>query len=110
MATLTKLRQEEPTTKCIVVSQFTSLLTVIEYPLTANGFKFTRLDGTMSQRARTEAMQEFSDLSPRAPTIMLLSLKAGGVGINLTAASRVFLLDPVWLDSAEFAILFNFCI
>ena len=49
----------------------------------------------MSSAARVEAIETFTDNHPDAPTIFLLSLKAGGVGLNLTAASRVFLMDPV---------------
>ncbi|XP_052769521.1 helicase-like transcription factor [Mya arenaria] len=101
MNTLLKLRTEEPGTRSVVVSQFTSLLTVIEHPLSANGIKFVRLDGTMNQKVRTRAIEEFSEPGPRAPTVMLLSLKAGGVGINLTAASRLFLLDPAWNPACE---------
>lgn len=54
-----------------------------------------RLDGRMSMKQRHRAVEEFSNPAPGSPTIMLLSLKAGGVGINLVAASRVFLMDPV---------------
>lgn len=60
-----------------------------------NGFKFVRLDGSMRNNQRVSAIEAFSDENPGAPTIMLLSLKAGGVGINLTAASRLFLMEPV---------------
>lgn len=49
----------------------------------------------MTQKARAKAIQDLQDSSPGSPTIMLLSLKAGGVGLNLTAASRVFMMDPV---------------
>ena len=59
------------------------------------GFHFARLDGSMSAAERVEAVEEFSAEHCGAPTVFLLSLKAGGVGINLTAASRVFLMDPV---------------
>lgn len=61
----------------------------------ALGFRFVRLDGTMSMKQRLRSVEEFSNPAPGSPTIMLLSLKAGGVGINLVAASRVFLMDPV---------------
>ncbi|XP_045179859.2 helicase-like transcription factor isoform X2 [Mercenaria mercenaria] len=98
---LLKLRSEDPSVKSIVVSQFTSLLTLLEIPLRTNGFNFVRLDGTMSTKARTRAIEEFSDPSSGSPTIFLLSLKAGGVGINLTAASRVFLIDPAWNPASE---------
>ena len=63
----------------------------------ANGFNFVRFDGSMTTKARTEAIEAFSNPCPGSPTIFLMSLKAGGVGINLTAASRVFLIDPVRL-------------
>ncbi len=60
-----------------------------------HGFTFVRLDGTMSQKRRAQIIQEFQSSAAESPAIMLLSLKAGGVGLNLTAASHVFLMDPV---------------
>ncbi|KAH9523505.1 hypothetical protein Btru_040176 [Bulinus truncatus] len=101
MKSLNQLRQEDPRIKSVVVSQFTSLLTLLETPLKEQSFHFARLDGTMRANDRAQAVRNFSDLSPESPTIFLLSLKAGGVGINLTAASRVFLLDPAWNPAAE---------
>ena len=95
MSLLTKVRSEDPSVKSLVISQFTSMLNIVETPLKAEGFSFVRLDGTMSQRKRAEVIEMFDDRGPDSPTVMLLSLKAGGVGLNLTAASRVFLLDPV---------------
>lgn len=98
---LVKLREENPHIKSLVVSQFTSLLTLLEIPLKALGFRFVRLDGTMSMKQRLRSVEEFSNPAPGSPTIMLLSLKAGGVGINLVAASRVFLMDPAWNPASE---------
>lgn len=95
MSLLTKLRKEDPAVKSLVISQFTSLLNIVETPLKAEGFNFVRLDGKMSLKKRAEVIELFDDRGPDSPTVMLLSLKAGGVGLNLTAASRVFLLDPV---------------
>lgn len=70
---------------------------------------FTRLDGSMAQKKRVESIQCFQNTEAGSPTIMLLSLKAGGVGLNLSAASRVFLMDPV-SSSLDFLIcvLLNF--
>uniref|UniRef100_A0A8C2PN79 Helicase-like transcription factor n=1 Tax=Cyprinus carpio TaxID=7962 RepID=A0A8C2PN79_CYPCA len=101
MSNLLKLRNEDPTVKSLVVSQFTRLMDLIEVPLREYGFSFTRLDGSMAQKTRAKAIQDFQDSSPGSPTIMLLSLKAGGVGLNLTAASHVFMMDPAWNPAAE---------
>ena len=95
MSFLTKIRSEDPSVKSLVISQFTSMLNIVETPLKAEGFNFVRLDGKMTQKKRAEVIDWFDDRGPDSPTIMLLSMKAGGVGLNLTAASRVFLLDPV---------------
>ncbi|XP_072547300.1 helicase-like transcription factor [Salminus brasiliensis] len=101
MRNLLKLRSEDPTIKSLVVSQFTKFLNVLEEPLRESGFSFTRLDGSMSQKARVRAVSELQDPSPGSPTVMLLSLKAGGVGLNLTGASRVFLMEPAWNPATE---------
>ncbi|KFP82457.1 Helicase-like transcription factor, partial [Apaloderma vittatum] len=101
MHALIELRRDNPTAKCLVVSQFTTLLSLIENPLKESGFAFTRLDGSMAQKKRVEAIQCFQSSQAGSPTVMLLSLKAGGVGLNLTAASRVFLMDPAWNPAAE---------
>ncbi|XP_065496614.1 helicase-like transcription factor isoform X2 [Caloenas nicobarica] len=101
MHALIELRRDDPTAKCLVVSQFTTFLSLIENPLKESGFAFTRLDGSMAQKKRAEAIQCFQSSQAGSPTVMLLSLKAGGVGLNLTAASRVFLMDPAWNPAAE---------
>uniref|UniRef100_A0A8C0B6B6 Helicase like transcription factor n=1 Tax=Buteo japonicus TaxID=224669 RepID=A0A8C0B6B6_9AVES len=101
MHALVELRRDNPTAKCLVVSQFTTFLSLIENPLKESGFAFTRLDGSMAQKKRVEAIHCFQSSQAGSPTVMLLSLKAGGVGLNLTAASRVFLMDPAWNPAAE---------
>mmetsp|Transcript_31110 Transcript_31110/g.91412 ORF Transcript_31110/g.91412 Transcript_31110/m.91412 type:complete len:152 (-) Transcript_31110:35-490(-) len=60
---------------------------------------FCRLDGGMGSDERQRALKTFR--SERGVRVMLLSLKAGGVGLNLTAARRVFLLDPWWNPAVE---------
>ncbi|VTJ65760.1 Hypothetical predicted protein [Marmota monax] len=101
MHALIDLRKKNPNIKSLVVSQFTTFLSLIETPLKASGFVFTRLDGSMAQKKRAESIQCFQNTEAGSPTIMLLSLKAGGVGLNLCAASRVFLMDPAWNPAAE---------
>lgn len=127
MGNLLRLRCEDGRIKCMVVSQFTRFLTILETPLRwvgwklcffrcathgmcdisfnilplftrEHGFSFVRLDGSSNQKRRTEVIREFQNTAADSPTIMLLSLKAGGVGLNLTAASHVFIMDPVRFD------------
>lgn len=83
--------------KCIVFSQWTSLLDLVEPELEARSMSFVRLDG--STRDRALVVQSFQD--PEGPPLLLSSLKAGGTGLNLTAADHVFLLDPWWNPAAE---------
>lgn len=101
MHALINIRKKDPKTKSIIVSQFTSFLSLIEMPLRESGILFTRLDGCMTQKKRVEAIRSFQSKEPNSPSVMLLSMKAGGVGLNLTAASRVFLMDPAWNPAAE---------
>uniref|UniRef100_A0A8D0AV68 Helicase like transcription factor n=1 Tax=Sander lucioperca TaxID=283035 RepID=A0A8D0AV68_SANLU len=101
MGNLLRLRCEDSSIKYLVVSQFTRFLSILEAPLREHGFSFVRLDGTMSQKKRTQVIQEFQSSAADSPAIMLLSLKAGGVGLNLTAASHVFLMDPAWNPATE---------
>lgn len=83
--------------KCIVFSQWTSLLDLVEPELEQANVRFLRLDGTTRDRgAVVTAFQE-----EQGPPVLLSSLKAGGTGLNLTAADHVFLLDPWWNPAAE---------
>ncbi|XP_071949768.1 helicase-like transcription factor [Antedon mediterranea] len=101
MQHLIQLQRDDPTIKSLVVSQFTSLLDLVQKPLSDIGIKFVCFDGRMNMKKRTEAISEFMKQGPDTPTVCLLSLKAGGVGVNLVSASRVFLLDPAWNPAAE---------
>ncbi|HKU40929.1 MAG TPA: DEAD/DEAH box helicase [Polyangiales bacterium] len=83
--------------KALVFSQWTSLLDRVEPLLTAAGVDFLRLDGTT--RDRGAVVSRFQN-EPN-PRVMLVSLKAGGTGLNLTAADHVFLLDPWWNPAVE---------
>lgn len=96
---LRELRQENPTMKTVVFSQFTSFLSIIEPALTRANMRFLRLDGSTSQKARAALLNEFKD--SKKFTVLLLSLKAGGVGLNLTSAKRVFMMDPWWSFAVE---------
>ena len=83
--------------KSLVFSQFTSMLSIVRHHLDEAGIEYEYLDGqTRDRRAHVERFQE--DESCR---IFLISLKAGGLGLNLTAAEYVFLLDPWWNPAVE---------
>jgi SNF2 family DNA or RNA helicase len=83
--------------KALVFSQFRSLLDLTRPLLEAAGIPCAQLDGTTQDR---EAMVARFQDDP-ACGVLLVSLKAGGVGLNLTAAEYVFLLDPWWNPAAE---------
>jgi superfamily II DNA or RNA helicase len=83
--------------KALVFSQWTSFLDLIEPHLRAAAIGFIRLDGSTVDRAGVVA--RFQD--PTGPPVLLISLKAGGTGLNLTAADHVFLMDPWWNPAVE---------
>ncbi|WP_394822167.1 SNF2-related protein [Pendulispora albinea] len=83
--------------KALVFSQWTSFLDLLEPHLGRAGIKYTRLDG--ATRDRGAVVSEFQ--AEDGPPVMLVSLKAGGTGLNLTAADHVFLLDPWWNPAVE---------
>jgi len=83
--------------KALVFSQFTSLLDIVRKRLDADGTVYEYLDGaTRDREARVGRFQNDEDCK-----LFLISLKAGGVGLNLTAAEYVFLLDPWWNPAVE---------
>jgi DNA repair protein RAD5 len=96
---LKNIRRADKTVKSVVFSQFTSFLDLIEPALTRDHIPFLRFDGTMSQKARAHILTEFA-ASPK-PYVLLLSLRAGGVGLNLTCARNVFMMDPWWSFAVE---------
>ncbi|KAF9987385.1 hypothetical protein BGZ65_003834 [Modicella reniformis] len=85
--------------KVIVFSQFTSLLTLIEKPLNAENIRFLRYDGSMKLEDRNEAVRRLFD-DPNY-SIMLISLKCGSLGLNLTVANHVVIMDPWWNPALE---------
>ncbi|KAJ4984858.1 DNA repair protein RAD5 [Stagonosporopsis vannaccii] len=91
--------KEDPRGKTVVFSQFTSFLDLIEPALTRDHIPFLRFDGSMAQKTRATVLAEFTS-SPK-PFVLLLSLRAGGVGLNLTCARKVFMMDPWWSFAVE---------
>ena len=83
--------------KVLVYSQFTTMLGIVEQRLKSHDMVFEYLDGrTRDRQERVDRFQTDDDCR-----IFLISLRAGGLGLNLTAASYVFLLDPWWNPAVE---------
>jgi superfamily II DNA or RNA helicase len=83
--------------KALVFSQFTSMLGILRAELDRRGVQYEYLDGqTRNREARVARFQSDTDCK-----VFLISLKAGGLGLNLTAAQYVFLLDPWWNPAVE---------
>src|SRR5262249_42946420 len=83
--------------RAIVFSQFVSMLTLLREHLTAEGVEFCYLDGSTTNRG--EVVERFQRNS--SIPLFLISLKAGGVGLNLTGADTVIHFDPWWNPAVE---------
>ncbi len=83
--------------RALIFSQWTSLLDLVEPRLHEKNIRFSRLDGSTRNRDQVVAAYQKED----GPPVMLLSLKAGGVGITLTAADHIYILDPWWNPAVE---------
>ena len=93
-----QLKDERPI-KSVVFSSWTTHIDLIEITLKNNGLdSFTRLDGTMTLAARSKALNLFAN--DDKTTILLATIGAGGVGLNLTAGSRVYIMEPQYNPAA----------
>ncbi|KAI0122994.1 DNA repair protein RAD16 [Xylariales sp. AK1849] len=96
---LHKLRSDNASHKSIIFSQFTTMLQLIEWRLRRAGITTVMLDGSMTPAQRQASINHF--MTNVDVECFLVSLKAGGVALNLTEASRVFIIDPWWNPAAE---------
>ncbi|KAL2136376.1 hypothetical protein VTI74DRAFT_4020 [Chaetomium olivicolor] len=96
---LHKLRSDNASHKSIIFSQFTTMLQLIEWRLRRAGITTVMLDGSMTPAQRQASIEHF--MSNVDVECFLVSLKAGGVALNLTEASHVFIVDPWWNPAAE---------
>ncbi|CAO3614644.1 unnamed protein product [Cunninghamella echinulata] len=96
---LQETEQSHPNEKTIIFSQFTSMLDLMEKPLKEKAIKFCRYDGSMSNIAREKSLHALRT-DPDCK-VMLISLKCGSLGLNLTAANRVILMDIWWNPAVE---------
>eukprot|EP00731_Ephydatia_muelleri_P038604 Em0825g1a len=104
MNQLKRIREQDvpgqPPCKSVIVSQWVSMLDIFEAHLRKGGFSTIRIDGTVPPQKRLECVKTFN--SPgRDPSVMLLSLQAGGVGLNLVGGNHVFIVDMHWNPALE---------
>jgi SNF2 family DNA or RNA helicase len=85
--------------KVVVFSQFTGMLDIAEKWLKQEMIYYERIDGSVTGRKRQDAVTRFQEST--RPGVFIISLKAGGVGINLTAADYVIHLEPWWNPAVE---------
>ncbi|ORX75417.1 hypothetical protein BCR32DRAFT_271920 [Anaeromyces robustus] len=93
------LRDRQMNDKSIVFSQWTKVFDLLDSHLKKANINYVRLDGQMSRIKRNESIQKFKN-DPNI-SVMLISLKAGGLGLTLTVASRVYLFEPHFNPAAE---------
>ncbi|NXG23392.1 TTF2 factor, partial [Grallaria varia] len=86
--------------KSVVVSQWTSMLKVVAVHLQRLGLKYATVDSSVNPKQRMDVVEEFNN-NPKGPQVMLVSLLAGGVGLNLTGGNHLFLLDMHWNPALE---------
>mmetsp|Transcript_8713 Transcript_8713/g.38796 ORF Transcript_8713/g.38796 Transcript_8713/m.38796 type:complete len:160 (-) Transcript_8713:2352-2831(-) len=91
--------ERDRSSKAIIFSQFVSMLDIIEHRLKLAGLSCVKLVGSQTFNKRNQQINAFMH-DPDVP-IFLISLKAGGLALNLTVASHVFLMDPWWNPAAE---------
>uniref|UniRef100_A0A8C4JNM0 Transcription termination factor 2 n=1 Tax=Dromaius novaehollandiae TaxID=8790 RepID=A0A8C4JNM0_DRONO len=86
--------------KSVIVSQWTSMLKVVAVHLQRLGLKYATVDGSVNPKQRIDVVEEFNN-NPKGPQVMLVSLLAGGIGLNLTGGNHLFLLDMHWNPALE---------
>ncbi|KAJ7136080.1 SNF2 family N-terminal domain-containing protein [Mycena epipterygia] len=99
MDVLKKLAEEHPDEKTLIVSQWTGCLNIVSDYLTESGIVHVKYQGDMNRNKREQAVQVF--MSKDKARVMLMSLKCGGVGLNLTRANNVISLDLGWSPAID---------
>ncbi|NWW42510.1 TTF2 factor, partial [Pedionomus torquatus] len=100
LAELKTIQSHSESQKSVVVSQWTSMLKVVAVHLQRLGLKYATVDGSVNPKERMDVVEEFNN-NPKGPQVLLISLLAGGVGLNLTGGNHLFLLDMHWNPSLE---------
>jgi SNF2 family DNA or RNA helicase len=105
--------EKDPRSKVLIFSQFLGFLDLLESSLRNKNIRCGRLDGKLSLKERVSVLEKFRNDTPmeldddtderksRIGSVLLMSMRAGGVGINMVAASSVFIVDPWWNAAVE---------
>ncbi|XP_074003194.1 transcription termination factor 2 [Numenius arquata] len=100
LAELKTIQSHSESHKSVVVSQWTSMLKVVAVHLQRLGLKYATVDGSVNPKERMDVVEEFNN-NPKGPQVLLISLLAGGIGLNLTGGNHLFLLDMHWNPALE---------
>ncbi|QIX01037.1 hypothetical protein AMS68_006554 [Peltaster fructicola] len=93
------LPEGEPPIRSVVFTEWTTYLDLIEIALEQADIQYVRLDGSMSLKARSQVLTTFHN-DPRV-TVLIVSIRAGGQGLNLTAANKAYLMEPQFNPGVE---------
>ncbi|KAJ4933588.1 hypothetical protein JOQ06_030414 [Pogonophryne albipinna] len=94
------IREKGDDQKSVIVSQWTSMLKIVAVHLSQMGLRYAVIDGTVNPKRRMDLVEEFNT-NPDGPQVMLVSLCAGGVGLNLIGGNHLFLIDMHWNPALE---------
>lgn len=97
---LKAIKQKSDNQKSVIVSQWTSMLRIVAVHLQQMGLKYGVIDGTVNPKRRMDLVEEFNT-NPKGLQVMLVSLCAGGVGLNLIGGNHLFLIDMHWNPALE---------
>ena len=110
LSELHNIWDEDPGSKVLVFSQFLGFLDLMEQSFRSGGIPFSRLDGKLTLKERVKVLEQFGKPQPKSAdtgasnkigSVLLVSMKAGGVGLNLVSASSVMIVDPWWNAAIE---------
>ena len=91
--------EPEPPIRSVVFTEWTSYLDLIEFALTQKQIPYVRLDGRMNVRQRSKVLETFR--SDPSVTVLLVSIRAGGQGLNFTCANKVYMMEPQFNPGVE---------
>ena len=97
---LSQNNDQLPPNKILIFSEWTDVLDILEYFMEHKNIPCLRYDGAMTKDAKQETLQSFKEENSSAK-ILLISLLAGGVGLNLQCANYVMIVEPYWNQSME---------